>query len=161
MRLGSLRIAVLATALITTAGGALAEPMTYDRFNCYAGESIRIRHDELTSAYTFSHRGTSVRRDSEDPEPQSSRCIGLASVIEGAPKAQGYCEFMDGDGNKIFGRFQADALGGEWIIISGTGKNRGIRGAGTFEYLGHSPTFEPGDYQGCVHAKGEYEIPGE
>jgi len=161
MRLGILVIAVLTTALSVIARGASAEEMEYDRINCYAGESTLIRHDELTSAYTFVHRGTSVRRDSEDPEPQSSRCIGLASVIEGVPKAQGFCEFMDGDGNKTFGRFEAHALGGEWIFISGTGKSRGIKGAGTFEYLGHFPNFEPGDYQGCVHAKGEYELPAQ
>jgi hypothetical protein len=65
-------------------------------------------------------------------------CVGVNEFHEGSVTGDGYCNYMDEDGDTLVTRFApthaiADGLAFEWTAIGGTGKWEGVVGGGTSE----------------------------
>ena len=79
--------------------------------------------------------------------------------MNGVWRGNGFCEYLDKDGDRSFGEWKGEAGGGTWTFISGTGKWQGITGGGTWKSLGQMPQFQPGKFQNCGRATGTYKLP--
>jgi hypothetical protein len=140
--------------------GELAKEGSYDTTFCFAGKSHLIAHSETHIAYSYWLAGTMLSKSSGGIwDMNSGYCVGDGSVIKGASTAEAFCEFMDSDKDKTFGKAIRTGTSGTWKVLSGTGKYAGMTGGGTFEVIGPFPTIKEGTFQGCNRNKGTYKLP--
>lgn len=167
MKLG-LTAVVGALAALSYAGTAFAKEFKYDVTNCSVGESRVIVHtydnesNPPKSHIVWSEKSRGVSRGDFPGMPApgaSSQCVGVGAVMNGVWRGNGFCEYVNNDGDKVLGEWKGEAGKGTWTFISGTGKYKGITGSGTWESLGQFPQFQSGTYQNCGRAIGAYKLP--
>jgi hypothetical protein len=109
---------------------------------------------------SYSLTGTSRSNPSGGAfDMMSFQCVGVGALIEGKWSSNGFCEYLDADGDKSLGKATRIGPKGTWKFVAGTGKFAGITGGGTNETLGQFPTIKPGTFQGCNRAVGTYKLP--
>ena len=139
---------------------AQAEP--YDITNCWAGETTMLVASKELVVMSYDLKG--ICRDNLDTkafENMSFQCIGLSKIVAGKPTGNGYCKFMDKDGDYMVGETTSAGPEGTWKALYGTGKWKGITGSGKNMYITNSKPIVEGTFQNCNRSTGTYELPKE
>lgn len=79
--------------------------------------------------------------------------------MEGVVKSNGFCEFIDKDGDKYMGNWDRTGKEGKWTAITGTGKFTGISGGGLIQPIAFPRGLSPGMFSGCSNSTGTYTRP--
>jgi hypothetical protein len=112
-------------------------------------------------ATVFSVDATGITVNSSDKmfENQTSRCLGVGSNIAGKSAGNGYCKYVDPDGDVNVLAFTSDKPGeGTWRFVHGTGKWHGARRAGSFKFFTRGKPIAEGTTQSCNRVTGTYEL---
>ena len=162
MTIRSVSIALL-FGLASAANAAAAElpkEWNYDTMHCFGGTITFVKHGKSHMAFNYHLSGASRSKTSDSPVGLlSSQCLGVGSVIEGASSTNGFCEFIDADGDKFFGVYDRTGPSGTWKVLSGTGKFTGITGGGTYDRIRFPRGLLAGTFSGCSDGKGSYKLP--
>ena len=158
-------LAVRLAAGIFVAGPMLAcavdLPMTgkFEFIACLAGKQTSIAHGPNHVVGTAETLGT---QRSNPPgslfDLTASRCVYSYSYIDGKYAADGFCEFLDAQGDSYLLKFnrppgQAGALDG----LHGTGKYSGMSLRGEYDRIASFPD-TPGNTHACVKAAGDFSF---
>jgi hypothetical protein len=159
-----MRHAALLTILLAIAVPATAAPLAkkgdYDTTTCWSGETFVMPHSQSTIVVHYRVTGTSRSNVANKAWDQNTfMCAGVTLVEKNVPTTTAYCEYVDGDGDKTFGRTTVEANVSRWTFLSGTGKYAGITGGGTQEQDGRFPIMRPGQMSGCTRNKGSWTLP--
>lgn len=103
--------------------------------------------------------GVVASSTNKDWERATTHCVGYVRVTAGKPSAKGVCKWFDAAGNTASGEFDSSASGENrftWLV--GTGKFKGIAGAGSYQYLSQGEA-QPGTSQDCRRDWGKYSTP--
>lgn len=92
-------------------------------------------------------------------ENMTSRCIGVGSNVNGSGAGNGYCKYIDPDGDVNVLSYLVTKRGeGTWQYLHGTGKWAGIQGSGTFKFFTSGKPFSEGTVQSCNRVTGNFTI---
>ncbi len=140
--------------------GALAEDLpkqgTYSTTWAFSGPYtvVQVGEDDWAWMSNFSilyrnDAGTGIFHN------MTSDCIGLGHGEEG----NGYCAWVDAEGNKIFSAWK-DLGGGKGAttLLGGTGKYAGLQGSEEYDFV-FFPDNPDGRFHGWGHTKGSYTLP--
>jgi hypothetical protein len=126
---------------------------------CLAGKQTEIAHGPNHVVGTAETLGT---QRSNPPgllfDLTASRCLYSYSYIDGTYSADGFCEFLDAQGDTYLMKFnrprgQAGVLDG----LHGTGKYTGMKLRGEYDRAASFPA-TPGNAHACVKATGEFSF---
>lgn len=155
---------LLCAALVALAAPAAAAPLekkgNYDFTACFAGETFIMAPSQTMTVLHFRVNGTSRSNIANGAFDQNTfMCAGVTFVNSGVPSSTSYCEYLDGDGDKTFGRTVVNGMSSTWTFLSGTGKYQNIAGTGTVDVEGRFPLMRPGNIAGCTRNKGSWTLP--
>ena len=143
-----------------SASADLPKMLDYDNIHCYGGELTIIKHTKAHIAYTMHLTGTLRSNLPDSPVGlMSSECVGAGSVMEGVAKSNGFCEFIDKDGDKYMGNWDRTEKEGKWTVTNGTGKFTGVSGGGSIQLIAFPRGLSPGMFSGCSNSTGTYTLP--
>ena len=148
----------LATAVVALAA-ELPSSGQFEFTACLAGKQTSIAHGPNHAVGTADTLGTQV---SNPPgslfDLTSSRCVYSYGYIDGKYDADGFCEFLDAQGDTYLLRInRAPGQGGTLDGVHGTGKYSGMRLHGKYERVASFPS-TPGNTHACVKATGDYSF---
>ena len=86
-------------------------------------------------------------------------CVGIVRAGPGGLANNGYCKYMEPDGDFVTGEYTATGPQGRWQFLQGTGKYTGIKGGGPNQPSVSGKAIVPGTSQGCYTATGKYTLP--
>ena len=137
---------------------AHAEP--YDLTNCWSGESTMSVASKELVVMSFEMKGI-CRSNIDDKifDNTTFQCVGISKIEAGKPMGQGFCKFMDKDGDYLVGETTSAGPEGTWKAFYGTGKFKGITASGKNMYITNSKPIVEGTFQNCNRATGTYELP--
>ena len=131
----------------------------FEFITCLAGKQTEIVHGPNHVVGTADTLGT---QRSNPPgalfDLTSSRCISSYSYVDGKYAVDGFCEFLDAQGDTYLLKFnrppgQPGALDG----LHGTGKYSGMRLRGEYDRIAAFPA-TPGNTHACVKATGDFSF---
>ena len=158
LSLSAMSVAVF--VLLVTNGPALAGDLpkkgTYSTTWAFGGPYtlVEIGKDKSSwmSEFTiivWNNAGEGILHD------MSGNCNGLGDEETG----NGYCAFVDADGDKIYWAFHDVGTGkGNATLEGGTGKYSGIQGSEDYEFA-YTPDLPEGTFHGHGGSKGSYTLP--
>jgi hypothetical protein len=154
----SYRSKLIAVFLFSFASSSYAETGTFENVHCYSGQPQTLKHSDANVVNMAMIAGT-VRATSPGQifDNMSTQCIGLFGQIEGGAFSQGFCEWSDADGDRLFFRYERKGTEGTFHDVSGTGKYQQLKVDATY-VLRRFPS-KPGMVQGCSENKGRWERP--
>lgn len=126
--------------------------------DCFSGEIDVVQQSADTFWASWRHTGT---RRATHPggafDRMSGRCTGIVWARNGVFRGHGGCEFVDGDGDKLF--MDSDRRGDKasWEFTGGTGKYAGVTGSGRYLDFSYFPRLSPTTYQFCPTSTGRYK----
>ena len=126
---------------------------------CLAGKQNEIAHGPNHVVGTVETLGT---QRSNPPgslfDLTASRCVSSYSYIDGKYATDGFCEFLDGEGDKYLLKFnRLPGQGGILEGLHGTGKYSGMRLRGMYDRTAPFPS-TPGNVHACVKSTGDYSF---
>ncbi len=147
------KVAFVAALVVGSAAFARAEPVKFDALVAQK-EALK-----LDFADGSKHFFLLVRREgkSEGQGPLADATVneyGAHDIVPGVGgEPRGYLEFTKADGDKAYVKWLIQAIfvhgpdgkpklldNGVWQVVSGTGKLKSLKGAGTFHLLATGPT---------------------
>ena len=135
---------------------AYGDTGTFETFHCSAGQPQTLKHSEKNSVGIVMLYGTTrATTPGQMLDNMSTQCAGLYGELEEASFSQGFCEWADGDGDRIFFRYERQGTKGTFRSLSGVGKYQTMTMEGTYVFTRFPP--RPGMLQGCAHYKGRWE----
>jgi hypothetical protein len=131
----------------------------YDHQGCYIGPHYVIAHSKDQMGGSYAANGASLAPAGDPFHGTSGVCYGSWTLINGEYNEMGSCEFTDGTGDKFMGVYtRKNQEPGNWRIVAGTGKFRGITGSGNF--IPSTPMPQPaGQVVACNRELGTWKLP--
>ena len=131
----------------------------YDITNCYYGKLTKLYDDKDLTIINTDVRGI-ARSNHENKvfDNCSFQSVQIIQTLNDKVTRFGHTKFLDPDGDY----FLVEVSGGKAATVKflyGTGKWKGITGAGKFERLARGKSMEPDTFQGCVRNTGMFELP--
>lgn len=149
---------ILTFSVSVIAMHAYAEMGTFENFHCSVGEPKTLTHSAQNSVGVVMLYGTTRATTSGQMlDNMSTQCAGVYGELQEGSFSQGFCEWIDSDGDRIFFRFERQGPVGTFRSLSGVGKYASMTMEGTYSYMRFPP--RPGMLQGCAHYKGRWERP--
>ncbi len=138
------------TALAIASGAPLPVEGNFEIVFCYGGEVRVIEHSKDVMGGSVSITGP-VRSMTAGGvlDLSAASCHNSFTVVQGKVNEYGFCEVVDGDGDRMFFAFTSDAKGGKLTGYPGTGKLQSYLWQGDWERMGPFPSVIPGKVQGC------------
>ena len=135
----------------------LARAGKFEFIACLAGKQTEIVHGPKHVVGTAEILGTQRSNPAGSLfDLTASRCLYSYSYIDGMYSADGFCEFLDAQGDAYLMRFnrprgQTGVLDG----LHGTGKYAGMKLRGEYDRAAAFPA-TPGNAHACVKATGDF-----
>jgi hypothetical protein len=149
-----------AVAMMVLAQGAWTADVSYDFVACTHSRHVLLEANDEIVALGLEVWGVVASSTTKEWENASTHCVGSLRVVKGIPVGKGLCKWADSAGNTAVGEFEYPPVGEPaWKWLSGTGKLKGITGAGTFRDMFSAKPIEPGTSQGCRRDWGTYTLP--
>ena len=131
----------------------------FEFISCLAGKQNEITHGPNHIVGTVEMLGT---QRSNPPgslfDSTASRCVSSYSYIEGKDATDGFCEFVDGQGDRYLLKFnRLPGQGGTLEGLHGTGKYDGMKLHGMYDRTAPFPS-TPGNVHACVKSTGDYSF---
>ncbi len=90
----------------------------------------------------------------------TNHCVGILLITQGKATGSGQCLWTDADGDAFIGTWVDEAgKPGAWTFHGGTGKWKGVTGAGKYQYVSMSKPRPDGTGETCISHKGKYTLP--
>ena len=159
MLANKLHLGVLALACAAARAGAAGLPSEgkFEFIFCYGGEVRVVEHSQNVMGGSSVVSGP-VRSLVEGGvlDKTAASCHSAFTVVQGKINEYGFCEVVDGDGDRLFYAFTSDAQGGKWTGYPGTGKFQNYLWQAEWERMGPFPSVTPGKVQGCHRSWGSF-----
>jgi len=84
--------------------------------------------------------------------------VGVLKIEKGKMSGTLYYKYMDPSGDFLVVEVSQVGMEREWKYLQGTGKWKGITGAGKAFYITKGKPISPGTSQGCMKITGTYEL---
>ena len=84
--------------------------------------------------------------------------VGVLKIDKGKISGTLYYKYMDPSGDFLVVEVSQVGMEREWKYLQGTGKWKGITGAGKAFYITKGKPIVPGTSQGCMKITGSYEL---
>jgi hypothetical protein len=159
-----MKIRALAVCLATIAvqpalaGVEVANKGNYEGMLCVSGSLPGVVQSDSEMGGSFDLIGPVVSKPGMLYHATTIHCLGAWSVIGGQYNENGLCQVVDGDGDKIFGKFSRVNADGRWEVISGTGKYAGMTSSGPYTPVAQFPQPVPGTLQHCNKITGTWKL---
>ncbi len=158
------RLCALAVlGFILSVPAAYAEKKPIDFTSCRSGTSTVLSASKELTVLSIELKGIDRSNTADKTfENFTHRCIGVVRVSPKKPMANGYCKYVDPDGDfwvAEWSRSQPVSKGGDWSFIQGTGKWKGIKGGGKYRNITRGKPIVKGTFQVCALITGIYELP--
>ena len=135
---------------------AYADEGTFENFHCSVGQPQTLKHSDKNSVGIVMLYGTTrATTPGQLLDNMSTQCAALYGELEDGSFTQGFCEWLDSDGDRIFFRFERQGPVGTFRSLSGAGKYQTTSIEGTYAYTRYPQRLEL--LQGCAHYKGRWE----
>lgn len=149
--------ASLLCGLAISSARAAEGPFAFDY--CFGSQLQTMKHSDTHSISLSNGLGTF---ESNPPggkfDGMSSQCMSVLAVIEGQASVNGYCEWLNMDGDKLLVSFErSGSADGKFRSISGTGKLQTMKVDGTYT-TGKFPQ-RPGTSVNCAKISGRWSQP--
>ena len=151
----------LISALALLPGLALAAETPLDYTVCRAGTVQFLEQSKEATLTSIDIAGVVAASNDKRFENMTSRCIGVGSNMNGKPAGNGFCKYVDPDGDVHVTAYTAasDKPGqGSWRFVHGTGKWAGIKGGGTYKVFTSGKPIVAGTLQNCNRVTGTFAI---
>ena len=131
----------------------------FEFISCLAGKQNEIAHGPNHVVGTVEMLGT---QRSNPPgalfDSTASRCVSSYSYIDGKYATDGFCEFVDGQGDRYLLKFnRLPGQGGTLEGLHGTGRYSGMKLRGMYDRTAPFPA-TPGNVHACVNSTGDYSF---
>jgi hypothetical protein len=152
---------VLKAFLLVAAAGlapqARGAETTYDFVACTSSKVTMLEARAELTAFGVESLGIVASSTSKEFEGMTQHCLGTMKIVEGKQLGKGMCKWTDPAGNTFVGEWEMTGGGeGTWLFLSGTGKFKGIKGSGHFQYLTKAKPIVEGTSQACRRDKGTF-----
>jgi hypothetical protein len=149
--------AVFLFALTLPSAYAAEGPFAFDY--CFANQLQTLKHTDTHSISLSNGSGTFRSNPPGGKfDGMSAQCMAVIAVLDGQATANGYCEWLSMDGDKLLVNFERAATGdGKFKSISGTGKLQSMKVEGTYT-SGKFPQ-RPGTSVNCTSIAGRWSQP--
>ena len=148
---------------VSLLGSAQAVEKSYDDTHCFAGNVVVVSKSKELTTLSYELQGvTRSNLEAAAANPLTSHCVGVLKRMAGERTENGYCKFMDADGDftiRQYSRIGAGNPQGNWQVLQGTGKWQGTAGKGTFKSITRTKPITPGTFQNCSVWKGTLTLP--
>lgn len=146
-------------ACAVQAAAQLPSQGTIDMTFCFAGPTHTVKATPEDQFGTYTLNGGSQSAD-KTFHALGFECVGAFEYRGTTGQHRGYCVWQDAAGDKIYGVDSLTPQGGYvWEFLGGTGKFKGIQGAGKVERTGAVAQLRAGVMQGCRRLTGAYKLP--
>jgi hypothetical protein len=133
------------------------QPQPYDITVCgSATVTMLSASKELTVFIVESRSITRSNHTNKHFDNATAHCGYVVRVMNGKMTGNGYCKFMDPEGDITVGETTIDGAEGTWKFLQGTGKWKGIDGGGKHRAITQGKPITPGTTQSCRRATGEF-----
>jgi hypothetical protein len=133
---------------------------SYDFVACSHGRHTVVEAGADLVALGVENWGVVASSTTKEWEGATTHCVGYVRVVSGKPVGKGVCKWFQAGGDTAVGEFEYPPAGEPvFTWLSGTGRFKGIKGAGSFKELFTGKPAEPGTAQGCRHDWGRYVLP--
>jgi hypothetical protein len=151
--LGALFLNAIALPSANAADGSLA--LDY----CFASQLQTMKHSDTHIINLGNGSGTfRTNPPGQKFDNMSAQCMSVTALIEGQALVNGYCEWLDLEGDRLLVSFESTGgSAGKFRSISGTGKLQTMKVEGTYT-IGRFPQ-RPGTSVNCVKLTGRWEQP--
>jgi hypothetical protein len=132
---------------------------SYDLANCGASTVTTIAASEELSVLSIDTKG--IARSSPEKgafDNATYHCVNVLRIAGAQREGNGYCKFMDQDGDFVVGQNTSDAAATTWKFVQGREKRKGITGGGKFVPLTSGKPIVAGTAHACVRATGTYGL---
>ncbi len=148
---------VAAVALAPRAWGA---ETAYDFVVCGNSKITMLEARPDLTAFGVELWAIVATSTTKEMENATQHCLGTIRVIEGKQTGKGMCKWTDPAGNTFVGEWETSPNGeGSWVFLSGTGRFKGIHGAGHYQYVSKARPIAEGTAQSCRRDWGTYSLP--
>jgi len=158
-----IRLAVtLLISLIMICPVVNAEEKPMSIISCRSGNVDMLSASKELVVYGYEVKGIDLGTDEDKTfENFTHKCIGVTRIAGGPPWTDGYCKYMDPDGDffLVHARGEMGPKGLPWKFMQGTGKWGGIKGGGLVHNMTKGKPIEEGTAQFCIKIEGTYELP--
>ena len=138
---------------------SVAHAAEYDLTNCWSGETTMLFVSKELVVMSYDIKGICrSNTDNKDFDNMSFQCVGISRIVAGKTTGNGYCKFIDKDGDFVVGETTSTGPEGTWQAMHGTGKWKGIVGHGKNMAITNSKPIVEGTMQNCNRATGTYMI---
>lgn len=146
-------------ALAALAPLARGAETAYDFVACGNTKITMLEARTDLTAFGVESWGIVATSTTKEMENATQHCLGTIRIVEGKQTGQGMCKWTDPAGNTFIGEWEMNATGqGEWVFLSGTGKFKGIKGGGSFQYVSKAKPIVEGTSQTCRRDRGAYTL---
>lgn len=149
----------LLVAVAALAPRAWGAETAYDFLACGSAKMTMLEARADFVAFGVESFGIVATTTTKEWENATQHCVGTVRIVDGKQTGSGLCKWTDPAGNTFVGEWEMTATGqGTWTFLSGTGKYKGIKGAGTFQYVTKAKPIAEGTSQSCRRDKGSYTL---
>lgn len=132
----------------------------YDFVVCSHGTQKLLDSGPELTALGVEDWGITASSTTKEWESATTRRVGHVLIAGERTTGKGICRWVQASGGTAVGEWEMAADGqNSWKWLAGTGKLAGIRGGGTFQWVGRGKAVEPGTGQSCRHDWGKYTLP--
>lgn len=131
----------------------------FEFISCLAGKQNEITHGPNHVVGTVEMLGTQRSNPAGSLfDSTASRCVSSYSYIDGKYATDGFCEFVDVQGDRYLLKFnRLPGQGGTLEGLHGTGKYAGMKLRGTYDRTAPFPS-TPGNVHACVKSTGDFSF---
>lgn len=148
-------------AVAALARQAWAAETAYDFTVCSNAKITMLEARADLTAFGVESWGIVATSTTKDMESATQHCLGTIRIVEGKQVGKGMCKWTDPAGNTFVGEWESTPAGeGTWVFLSGTGRFKGVKGGGQFQYLSKAKPIVEGTSQSCRRDRGTYTLPG-
>jgi hypothetical protein len=140
---------------------ALAQEAPFEITVCRAGTLNFLQQSKEATVLSVDVAGIVSASTDKRFENMTSRCLGVGGAVNGKRFGNGFCKYLDPDGDVVIVAYtsSADKAGeGTWQFIHGTNKWAGIKGDGTFKFFTRGKPIAAGTGQSCNRVTGKFAL---
>ena len=145
-------VATLLISLVIICPVVNAEEKPMSIMSCRSGIVDMLSASKELVVYGYELKGIDLGTEKDKTfENFTHKCIGVSRVAGGEILTDGYCKYMEPEGDYFIVHFSGPAGGKPvpWTFIQGTGNWEGIKGSGTATQVTKGKAIADGTVQFC------------
>lgn len=153
----------LARAIVVALGSAASVASAQQPFDVtYCSNAAVTRLHDADGVLVWALDGKGIAMSAEEGglfNNMTSQCAIVGRSVGGKPSGNGYCKYMDPDGDVVVWEVAINGPEDTFRAVQGTGKWKGIKAEGVAVLLTKAKPISPDLRQVCRRFKGTVEVP--